>query len=477
MREKNILKTGIFNVLFQLLFLIFMFVVGRNVSLAIIGGESIRLVVLAGVILLMSLVWALFFYWQDRLEPEPVSYVIASFISGMAAAALAALPLFNAVFQVHKWIYSSSLLFVLGSFFVTASLVNSLLYIVIRCGFYPLKEFDEPVDGMVYGAVAGAGFACIKSIHYLSVNPSFTLFVIAYIAATNILIYSGVGSIVGYVIGRAKFQGKNIEFSSLTGVTTGTLVLGIYLLFNEFIFVSGFSRAFWLSFSLTSIYSLLILLFCYLKMRKLTQRDHPGRTGVKTACTFDFRMTLLIVILVAAAAVISNRGLQGKKYVNPNYGISFRCPHSLSSFSFNGMSQSLLPLSEESEILFSGETGTAPYFTFSAAVGPAEEKKADTGAYGNLMQYVGGIDTESLTVTEVEVGGKKGKRIAYSYIDKTSGADTGIDRGFPTLINVYTDIVRFGKHTFIFTYKAASGHFQAGLPRYREIVESVKWEK
>jgi len=477
MREKNILKTGIFNLLFQLGFLVIMFAMGSKASLMIISGESSRFIILAAVILLLSLVWALFFYWQDRLEPEPVSYIIVSFIAGMAAAALAALPLFNTVFQVHKWIYSSSVLFVLGSFFVTASIVNLLLYIVIRWGFFPLKEFDEPVDGMVYGAIAGGGFACVQSLHYLSSHPSFTLFVITYIAATNILIYSAVGSIMGYIIGRAKFQEKSVPRSSMIAILTGTAVLGIYLLFNEFIFVSGFDHAFWLSFILTSIYSLLILLFCYLKMRKLTQKHHHKHADVPVNRTFNFTMGLLILILLAAAAVISHNGLQGKKFVNPTYGISFHYPHSLSSFSFNGMSQSLFPLTDEAEILFSGETGSPPYFSFSAIVRLTNTKNTTTDNHRELLQYVGVTERESLTVSDVEIGRGKGKRIAYSYIDKSLDAETDIEYGFPTLIHVYTDVVFFDKYTFIFTYKAASQHFNGGLPLYGQILESVRWER
>lgn len=479
MRVKNILRTGIFNLLFQLGFLILMFAVGGRVSLTIINSGSSRFIVLAAVILLLSLVWALFFYWQDRREPEPFSYIIFSFIAGMAAAALAAAPLFNIVFQVQRWIYSSTLLFVLGSFFVTAAIVNLLLYIVIRLGFYPLEEFDEPVDGMVYGAIAGAGFACVQSLYYLSARPSFTLFVIAYTAAANILIYSGVGSIMGYIIGRAKFQGTNVQRSSAFGVAAGTVVLGIYFLFNEFIFISGFDHAFWLSFILTSIYSFLILLFCYLKMRKLTRKDRPVHKKAATAANFDLRMGLLIIILLAAAAVIANRGLQGKKFVHPTYGISFYYPHNLSSFSFNGISQIPLPAAGKSEILFSGESGSPPYFSFSASVHAAETGDNDTDAdkHRRLMQYVGVTDTRGLTVTGTVVGGQKGTRIAYSYIDKAPGTDTGIEVTLPVFIHIYTDIVDFDRYTFIFTYKAASEHFKEGLPRYAAILGSVKWKQ
>lgn len=466
MRERNVLKTGIFNILFQLGFLILMFLFGNNTS--IIAKDSTRFIILAGIVFLLSVVWALFFYLQDRREPEPLLHITISFIAGMAAASLAAIPLLNIIFQVQQWIYSSLFLFISGSFFVTAFMVNFLFYIVIRYGFYPLKEFDEPVDGMVYGAIIGVGFALVKSLYYLYSQPEFILFTIAYIATTNILIYSGIGSIIGYAIGNAKFKRKNIESASFIGVIVGMVVLGTYHLLSEFIFLSGFSQAFWLSFFLTMVYALLILLFCYWKMRKLTEKNLHAHVAVTPK--FDLRMSVLMVILLVAAGIMASKGLQGKKFLSTRYGISFYYPHSLSSFSFTGFSNSSLPLTKEAEILFAGERGTPPYFSFSAAVHKNDTHGNDI--YRDLLQYVEVTETESFMVNDITIGKEKGKRITYSYLEKPPG----IDSEFPELIKVYTDVISFDKYTFIFTYKAGSEHFNAGLTRYAKILESIKWK-
>lgn len=466
MREKNVLKTGIFNILFQLGFLIFMFIVGEKTS--IIAEDSSRFIILAGIIFLLSVVWALFFYLQDRREPEPLLHITISFIAGMAAASLVAIPLLNIIFQVQQWIYSSLFLFILGSLFITAFMVNFLFYIVIRYGFYPLKEFDEPVDGMVYGAIIGVGFALVKSLHYLYSQPEFTLFTIAYIATTNILIYSGIGSIIGYAIGNAKFKRKNIEGASFIGVIVGMIVLGTYHLLSEYIFLSGSSHAFWLSFFLTMVYALLILLFCFWKMRKLTEKDLHADVAVTPK--FDLRMSLLMVILLVAAGIIAHKGLQGKRFLNTKYGISFYYPHSLSSFSFSGISNFSLPLTKEAEILFAGEKGTPPNFSFSAAVHKNNSDNTDT--YRQLLQYVEVPDTESFMINDITIGKEKGKRIAYSYIDKSPG----LDSEFPELIKIYTDVISIDKYTFVFTYKAGSRHFNAGLTRYAKILGSIKWK-
>jgi RsiW-degrading membrane proteinase PrsW (M82 family) len=466
MREKNILKTGIFNILFQLGFLILMFIVGNKTS--IIAEDILRSIIIVGIVFLLSVFWALFFYLQDRREPEPLLHITISFIAGMAAASLVAIPLLNIIFQVHQWIYSSLFLFILGSFFITAFIVNFLFYIVIRYGFYPLKEFDEPVDGMVYGAIIGVGFALVNSLHYLYSQPEFTLFTIAYIATTNILIYSGIGSLIGYAIGNAKFKGQNIQGASFIGVIVGVIVLGTYHLLSEFIFLSGSSHAFWLSYFLTMIYALLILLFCFWKMRKLTEKDLHD--DVIVTPRFDLKMSVLLVILLVAAGIIAYKGLQGKKFLSNRYGISFYYPHSLSSFSFTGISNSPLLLTQETEILFAGEKGTPPSFSFSAAVHKNNTQDNDT--YQDLLQYVEVTDTESFMVNDITIAEKKGKRIAYSYIKKPPD----IESEFPELIKVYTDVISLEKYTFIFTYKASSQDFNVGLTRYVKILDSIKWK-
>jgi hypothetical protein len=340
--------------------------------------------------------------------------------------------------------------------------------LVIRYGFYPLKEFDEPVDGMVYGAIIGIGFALVKSLHTLYSEPTYTLFTIAYIATTNILIYSGIGSIIGYSIGKEKFNSEDIRKDPYSGVIVGMLVLGTYHLLSEFIFLSGANQAFWLSFFLTMLYALLILVFCYWKMRKLTEKKFPDQ-GVVTQ-KFNLPMSVLMVILLAAAGTIASKGLQGKKFISAGYGISFYYPHSLSSFSFTGISNSALPLTKETEILFAGEKGKPPYFSFSAAVHKNGIQGND--AYRDLLKYVDVTDTESFMVNDITIGEKKGKRIAYSYMEKPPG----LDSEFPELIKVYADVISLDRYTFVFTYKAGSGDFNEGLNRYAKILESIKWK-
>ncbi len=461
-KTHRVFKTGLLNVFLQCVFLTLMFIAGSR--LLVRGGSGVKFILLTGIVLIPCFIWAFFFYLQDRREPEPTIYVIWAFFSGMAVASLGFVPFSHIVFRAPEWIYSSFVLFVLGSFFIFASIVSFLLYLVLRYGFFPLKEFDEPVDGMVYGAVSGAGMAFVASLYYLMSRPDSTLFVIAYLSTTNILVYSGAGTLIGYVLGQAKFQKRNREIESLKAVLAATALLGICRIVNEFIFISGLQGAFWLSFVLTSVYCISILVYGTVKMNKLSKQPVPK--GVSGYSKFDYSIGILMVIVLIPAYLIAHTGLKGKKFENSEYGISFYYPYKVSSFGWQEASLPTLSSPYGRSLFLGNFTGESP-FMFSLHAHQRDGKKEPE----TFMQYVETTQTQSLSVEDILVGGKKAKRLAYSFLVKEKGAG----HEFPKLMQVYKDIVFHGDFFLIFTCRASAEYFLKGSEQYEKILMSVKW--
>jgi len=464
MRTKTIIRTGLLNSLFQILFLVILYIIGHSAPIQ--AGPTQRLVFLGALVFIPSIIWTLFFYLQDRYEPEPIPLIIAPFIAGMAAVALGSEPLNHLFFRVQEWIYASLPLFVLGSFFVKGSITSILFYIVLRYGFLPLKEFDEPVDGMVYGAVTGTGFAFVYSFNYLASYPSFTLYVIAFTATVNVLAYSSVGAVMGYVLAQIKFRDKNPPAYFILTVFLGMLFLGMLHLIGELFFVAGNQHAFWLCFISVLVYSLIILGYCILKMRRLCEKCYTG--GAIPRFRFNALTVLFTVLLLLLSGFLSNRALIGKKYESKEYGISFRYPHSLSTLSLSSNDQPSALLSKSAKILFSGQS-SSPLFTLTIKAEKREKESRDI----DPLRYLGAVQTKSFLVEPIQVKEKKGQRIAYSYLEK----NTLPDSLFPEFIKVYTDIFPSGKNFIILTYKAASDHFEEGLLLYQRIMDSLKWDE
>lgn len=422
--------------------------------------------ILAALVFVPCIIWTLFFYLQDRYEPEPISHIISPFVAGMAAAALGAVPLNQILFRSQEWIYASLQLYVLGSFLVKAAVAIVLFYIVLRYGFLPLKEFNEPVDGMFYGAVVGTGFAFVYSLNYLLAHPSFTLYVIAFTATVNVLIFGAVGALMGYILSLIKFQKKNMATYSFLAIILGIILLGVFYLIGELFFVSGINHAFWFCFISVLIYSLLILSYCYFKMRRLS--DKGIFKGETPKFRFDYATALFIGILLVAAGAISHQGLRGKEFANEDYGISFRYPHSLSTHTISQLSQSRMVTKVEFKILFSGKNSSPPF-----AVTVKADRKSAQHEEMDPLRYVDPVRTESFLVEGIDIGGKKGRRTAYSFLEKSETKEAR----FPQLIKVYTDVFVHKKEYIVFSYKADSAYFEDGLPHYNKILGSLKWQE
>lgn len=147
-----------------------------------------------------GLFWLWYFYKKDRVEPEPLKEIRKCFLLGMAVA----LP---ASFLNDFISMISHTLFLV----VSAPIVEeSLKFMVVRKTVYESAEFDEPMDGVVYGAATALGFASIENLVYLGSTyaqgyQAFTMTVIlrAFLTVPGHALWA---CIWGFALGVAKFS-------------------------------------------------------------------------------------------------------------------------------------------------------------------------------------------------------------------------------------------------------------------------------
>ena len=157
-------------------------------------------------------------------------------------------------------------------------------------------------------------------------------------------------------------------------------------------------------------------------------------------------------------------GLLGKTYDNPDYGLSFRHPHSLSAATLTGFTQRPKVPRDLTKILLSAEN-SSPSFSLTVKAHPNDLDGKDP----DLLRYVEAVDPTSFLVENFTITGKKAYRIAYSYLEEHQAKDPL----FPSFIQVYTDILITEKNIFSFTYKAESSQFKEGLSVYDNILKSL----
>ncbi len=185
--------------------------------------------VLTGVVLAVipAVLWMIFFYRQDRLEPEPKQYVAGVFILGMLLCNAVAIPVVNRLFEVNRWLTADALTYIAGAILVVGFTQEFLKYAAVRYSVYMTPEFDERVDGVVYGTAAGLGFATMLNIHYVVDNGGVDLYMGIIRIAVTTLAQASFAGITGYFLGRAKFEVEPVWWQSL-GVAIAAVLNGLF---------------------------------------------------------------------------------------------------------------------------------------------------------------------------------------------------------------------------------------------------------
>lgn len=164
--------------------------------------------VLAGVVLAVTpaALWLAFFYAQDRLEPEPKGYVLGVFMLGALLAGAVGIPVLRNLFRVQDWIGASPLIELLGAILIVGFVQEFLKYAAVRTSVYSSAEFDERLDGVLYGTAAGLGYATALNIAYVVDSGGVNLAMAAIQVTVVALAQASFASITGYFLGRAKFE-------------------------------------------------------------------------------------------------------------------------------------------------------------------------------------------------------------------------------------------------------------------------------
>jgi RsiW-degrading membrane proteinase PrsW (M82 family) len=185
--------------------------------------------VLAGVVLAVipALLWLTFFYAQDRLEPEPKGYVGGVFLLGGLLASAIGIPLLRDVFRTSDWLGASTVTTILGSILVIGVVQEFLKYAAVRYSIYQSREFDERVDGIIYGTAAGLGYATMLNIQFVIDSQGADLRAALIHIVVTALAQASFAGITGYFLARAKFEEEPVWWLP-SGVALAAILNGVF---------------------------------------------------------------------------------------------------------------------------------------------------------------------------------------------------------------------------------------------------------
>ncbi len=114
-----------------------------------------------------TLAYVSFIYWIDRYEKEPIWLLASAFLWGAIPSILIAF-IFNTVLSIPFYLFASEATAdVLAGSLIAPPVEESVKGLVLLIILFRWRhEIDSILDGIIYGAMVGLGFAMVENVYY-----------------------------------------------------------------------------------------------------------------------------------------------------------------------------------------------------------------------------------------------------------------------------------------------------------------------
>ncbi len=227
-----------------------------------------------------ALFWLGFFYLMDRHEPEPKQLVAGVCVLGaLIAAPLADFVLSQAVPPVALEMNSIDPLGldrVLYAVLIAGLAQEMCKYAVVRYTIYMSREFDEPMDGIVYMMACGTGFAVWVNYHRFSdQGHQVNLSNAAAQAVVTTLAHASFAGVLGFVMGRAKFSQRSAPLRGLLvmiGLLGAAALNGSFSVVENWVVSTGMAQHPWRGVGYAALFAAgVFLIIWYISQRALAR--------------------------------------------------------------------------------------------------------------------------------------------------------------------------------------------------------------
>lgn len=169
-----------------------------------------------------------YFYLRNQMATEPRRTLIHSFIYG----AIITFPLLFIQYVLEEEQTFSS--FFVTSVIFTSSIEEFFKWLVIFVAILRHVEFDDPYDGILYGAAVSLGFATVENVLYLL---SFGLNEALIRAILPVSSHALFGVVMGYYFGKSKFSNNDKQKEYLLLALVAPLAL--HIVYNSILTLRG----------------------------------------------------------------------------------------------------------------------------------------------------------------------------------------------------------------------------------------------
>ncbi|WP_435197173.1 PrsW family intramembrane metalloprotease [Natronomonas sp. EA1] len=232
-----------------------------------------------------------FVWYQDATMREPVSVLAVTFVLAVLFASFAATV--NTVLQpIFKLVPVVGM--ALFFFVVVAPIEETVKWLAVRVFAFNSDDFDAVIDGAVYGAVAGLGFATIENALYITqaviengglvaapIERAFATATARAFVGPGHVIYS---AFAGYYLGLAKFNREHAGPIVVKGLLIAAFIHATYNTIVTYVPLPGLT---FIAFIL--VYDGLFGYILYRKLKRYREKyqaiggDAESTSGAETA--------------------------------------------------------------------------------------------------------------------------------------------------------------------------------------------------
>lgn len=178
---------------------------------------------LIAVALAPALAIAVFIYFKDKHEKEPLGLLLKCFfLGGVSIVPAVILEVFAGPFLALDEYWSHHFV---HAFIVVGFSEEFSKYIFFKRFAYNRAEFNEPFDGIIYSVMVSLGFAALENVMYVTDGGigigMMRMFTAVPAHAANAVM-------MGYFAGLAKFNPQREKILLVTGILVATFFHGAY---------------------------------------------------------------------------------------------------------------------------------------------------------------------------------------------------------------------------------------------------------
>ncbi len=179
----------------------------------------------------------MFIFYKDVYNREPKLNLIVSFILGCVA-------IFPAIWfeQAFGYTIDGTVTGVaIFSYAIVGFSEEASKFLGLRFYAYRQKSFDEPLDGIVYSVMVSMGFATLENVMYVMkyAEAGQGLQVGIQRMFLSVPAHASFAVVMGYFVGKAKFNPANSLLIMLTGLLLAVFFHGTY---DFFLFLPAYSH-------------------------------------------------------------------------------------------------------------------------------------------------------------------------------------------------------------------------------------------